>query len=93
MSVIFTSEYLAKAPRATVEITFPDGATWTTQPICDGNGMFVGSIRDAIGSWGTRRGSAVLECSRSLDKLRASHAAALVRDPARASSQWARVRS
>ncbi len=86
MSVIFTEEYLATAPHADVVITYPDGATYVTRALSDGNGSLVASIRCAIlfdrGSW-------VAECSRNLDRLRKSHADAFAKNPARASSAWA----
>ena len=84
--MIFTTEYLANAPHATLEIVFPDGAVWRTRALADGNGVLVGSVRAAI-AW-ERGGAASVECSRNLDRLRLAHAAALARDPARASSQW-----
>jgi len=83
--VIFTQEYLASAPHADLTIIYPDGATWNTRALADGNGSFVAGIRDAIAF---ERGSAVIGCSQNLDRLRRSHAEAAQRG-ARA-SQWAR---
>lgn len=85
--VIFTAEYLAAAPHATLEIVFPDGAVWRTRALADGNGVLVGGVRAAI-AW-ERGGAASVDCSRNLDRLRRAHAAALARDPARTLSQWA----
>ena len=85
--MIFTADYLAAAPRAELEIVYPDGAVWRPhRALADGNGVLVGSVRAAI-AW-ERGGAASVECSRNLDRLRSAHAAALARDPARTSSQW-----
>ncbi len=84
MSVIFTQEYLASAPHADLEVTYPDGVVWNTRALADGNGSFVAGIRDAI-AFG--RASHVAGLAHRLDDLRKSHADAARRG--KASSAWA----
>lgn len=79
--IVYTAEYLATAAKATIAVTYPDGATFERSVLADG--ALAGDVRAA-----TARPDGRL--SAELDRLRAAHADAFQRSGGkRALSAWA----
>lgn len=66
--IIYTTAYLATAPHVAVTIVYPDGATHTASVLVGGS-LDCDTQRALVGCAGN------IALSRTLDKLRAAHAA------------------
>lgn len=88
--MFYTTEYIAKAPKAAVTITYPDGATYAGTVLDEG--QLAARVRAAISAWSTPAAAPVIMATMrsEADHLRAAHRQALERNPTRPTSQWAR---